>query len=85
MNMVSTLLHRLQERDVEEKTKKEICDTLAVLFRGCLTQSDLRRCVHGDVVVCGVYVEGCVSVCSVVCPVLQDDWGQRILTELDCG
>ena len=58
---------------MEEKTKKEICDTLAVLFRGCLTQNDLRRCVHFNVTVCGTYV-GCVcifvSVCSVVCSVL---------------
>ena len=66
MNMVSTLLHRLQERDVEEKTKKEICDTMAVLFRGCLTQNDLRRCVCVPCVCVCVSVCLCVPVCVYV-------------------
>jgi hypothetical protein len=43
MGMVSTMLHHLQDADLEEKTKKDICDTLTLLFQSCFNEHDLRR------------------------------------------
>ena len=63
MGLVSTLLHHLQDADQKEKSKKDICDTLALLFRCCLNEKDLR-CVCVCVCVC---VCACMHVCTCAC------------------